>query len=49
VESAQAKAKAAIARLREGLRDFDPQRVAQASTELVRSGVLTANHRNGTL
>jgi hypothetical protein len=37
-------AKAAIAMLREGLRDFDIQRVARASSELVRTGVLAANH-----
>ena len=30
--------------LREGLRDFDLQRVAKASTALVRTGVLAANH-----
>jgi hypothetical protein len=38
------KANAAIAMLREGLRDFDLQRVAKASTELVRAGVLESNH-----
>jgi hypothetical protein len=38
------KGRAAIAMLREGLRDFDLQRVAKASTELVRTGVLTSNH-----
>src|ERR1700730_17782772 len=44
METKEVKAKAAIAMLREGLRDFDLQRVARASTELVRTGVLTANH-----
>ena len=38
------KANAAIAMLREGLRDFDLQRVAKASTELVRTGVLQSSH-----
>ena len=40
----EAKAKAAIAMLREGLRDFDLQRVARASAELIRTGVLESNH-----
>jgi hypothetical protein len=40
----EAKAKAAIALLGEGLRDFDLPRVARASTELVRTGVLATNH-----
>jgi hypothetical protein len=44
METKDAEAKAAIAMLREGLRDFDLQRVARASTELVRTGVLAANH-----
>jgi hypothetical protein len=44
METTEAKGKGAIAMLREGLRDFDLQRVARASTELVRTGVLTANH-----
>ncbi len=44
METADANAKVAIAMLREGLRDFDLQSVAKASTELVRTGVLTANH-----
>jgi hypothetical protein len=44
MDTTEAKAKAAIAMLREGLRDFDLQRVAKASSELVRTGVLTANH-----
>jgi hypothetical protein len=44
METTEVKAKAAIAMLREGLRDFDLHRVARASTELVRTGVLTANH-----
>ena len=30
--------------LREGLRDFHLQRVARGSSELVRTGVLAANH-----
>jgi len=30
--------------LREGLRDFDLQRVAKASSELVRTGVLQSSH-----
>jgi len=38
------KARAAIAMLREGLRDFDLQRVAKASSELVRTGVLQSSH-----
>jgi len=44
MENAQSKARAAIAMLREGLRDFDLQRVAKASTELVRAGVLESSH-----
>jgi hypothetical protein len=44
METTEVKAKAAIALLREGLRDFDLHGVATATTELVRTGVLTANH-----
>jgi hypothetical protein len=44
METTEAKGKGAIAMLREGLRDLDLQRVARASSELVRTGVLTANH-----
>jgi len=44
MESAEAKARAAIAMLREGLRDFDLQRVAKASTKLVRTGVLQSSY-----
>jgi hypothetical protein len=44
MDTTEPKAKAAIAMLREGLRDFDLQRVARASTELVTTGVLAANH-----
>jgi hypothetical protein len=44
METTETKAKDAIAMLREGLRDFDLHRVAKASTELVRTGVLESNH-----
>jgi hypothetical protein len=44
METTETKAKAAIAMPRQGLRDFDLQRVARASTELVRTEVLAANH-----
>jgi len=44
METTETKAKAAIAMLRQGLRDFDLQHVARASTELVRTEVLAANH-----
>jgi hypothetical protein len=44
MESAEIKARAAIAMLREGLRDFDLQSLAKASTELVRTGVLQSSH-----
>lgn len=44
METTEIKARAAIAMLREGLRDFDLQRVAKASSELVRTGVLQSSH-----
>jgi hypothetical protein len=44
METTETKAKPTIAMLRQGLRDFDLQRVARASTELVRTEVLAANH-----
>ena len=44
MEKTEDKANAVIAMLREGLRDFDLQRVAKASTELVRTGVLQSSH-----
>ena len=44
----EAEARAAIAPLREGLREFDFQRLAKASSELVRSGVLEVQSRNRT-
>jgi len=44
METTEQKAYAAIAMLREGLRDFDLKRVAKASTELVRTGVLQSSH-----
>jgi hypothetical protein len=44
MDATEAKAKNAIVLLREGLRDFDLHRVARASTELVRAGVLESNH-----
>jgi len=44
MQTTEAKARDAIAMLREGLRDFDLQRVARASTELVRTGVLQSSH-----
>lgn len=44
METTEAQAKDAIAMLREGLRDFDLHRIARASTELVRAGVLESNH-----
>ncbi len=44
METREGKARDAIAMLREGLRDFDLHRVARASTELVRTGVLESNH-----
>jgi len=40
----EARARTAIALLREGLREFDFQRLAKASSELVRSGVLESSH-----
>ena len=42
--TAEDRARAAIAMLREGLRDFDFQRVAKASSELVRTNVLDSSH-----
>jgi len=44
MQTKEARARAAIAMLREGVRDFDLQRVAKASTELVRTGVLEPSH-----
>ena len=44
MENTDAQARQAIVMLRESLRDFDLQRVARASTELVRTGVLESNH-----
>jgi hypothetical protein len=49
METTEVKAKAAIAMLREGLRDFDLHRVARASTELVRTGGFDSESRNRTL
>jgi hypothetical protein len=40
----ETKARAAIAMLREGFREFDFHRLAKASSELVRSGVLESSH-----
>ena len=40
----EARARAAIALLREGLREFDFHRLAKASSELVRSRVLESSH-----
>jgi hypothetical protein len=40
----EAKSRAAIAMLREGLRELDFHRLAKASSELVRSGVLESSH-----
>jgi hypothetical protein len=45
MDNTEAIAKDAIVMLREGLRNFDLHRVARASTELVRAGVLESNHR----
>ena len=44
MDTYEKKARVAIAMLREGLRDFDLARVAKASTELVRTGVLQQSH-----
>jgi len=44
MEDINARGRVAIAMLREGLRDFDLPRVAKASTELVRAGVLEESH-----
>jgi hypothetical protein len=46
MESAQTKARAAIAILREGLRDFDLQRFAKASSQ---NGSLAIQSRNRAL
>ena len=44
MKDTEAKAKTAIALLRDGLRELDFQRLAKASSELVRSGVLESSH-----
>jgi hypothetical protein len=44
MKDTEVKARTAIALLREGLREFDFQRLAKASSELVRSGVLESSH-----
>ena len=44
MQTTEDNARAAIAMLRNGLRDFDLHRVAKASTELVRAGVLQSSH-----
>jgi hypothetical protein len=44
MKDTEVKARTAIALLREGLRELDFQRLAKASSELVRSGVLESSH-----
>ena len=44
MKDTEAKARTAIALLRDGLRELDFQRLAKASSELVRSGVLESSH-----
>ena len=44
MQNTETKARTAIALLREGLREFDFTRLAKASSELVRSGVLESSH-----
>ncbi|MBV8134456.1 MAG: hypothetical protein JO121_02275 [Deltaproteobacteria bacterium] len=44
MKDTEAKARMAIALLRDGLRELDFQRLARASSELVRSGVLESSH-----
>jgi vacuolar-type H+-ATPase subunit B/Vma2 len=44
MENADAKARAAIAMLREGIGNLDFRRVAKASSELVRVNVLDSTH-----
>jgi len=48
MKDTEARARTAIALLREGLSEFDFQRLAKASSELVRSGVLETSHRDRT-
>jgi hypothetical protein len=44
MKDTEAKARTAIALLGDGLRELDFQRLAKASSELVRSGVLESSH-----
>ncbi len=44
METTEDRARAAIAMLREGLRELDFPRLAKASSELVRTGVLESSH-----
>jgi hypothetical protein len=44
MKDTEAKARTAIALLRDGLRELDFPRLAKASSELVRSGVLESSH-----
>lgn len=49
METTEVNAKVAIAMLRDELRPFDLQRVAKASTELVRTGGFGSESRNRTV